>query len=266
MKRTHAVLAVLAAVALGLTACTPPGSDTPPAPTMGAISEIAASPDVNGEVEAELRFKAVGSSQVSSALLELGGISYFFLEAEGSTPGGRAFKALLLSTSKDALSQEQPMRIRARRVVSGGIPALVGAAFVNSPQAAATCSSCAGVALVLVNKDSTLPGNVRSLELENTLISLYSFGVTQTGALAFLETAQGGPFAAGAALLPEQKASSAGLLSSPIGVGRAAASPALLSAKVEAVRTIVGVVGKAQGTLTRPDGAPRGIIAVLIGL
>lgn len=266
MKRTHAVLAVLAAVALGLTACTPPGSDTPPAPTMGAISEIAANPDVNGEVEAELRFKAVGSSQVSSALLELEGISYFFLEAEGSTPGGRAFKALLLSTSKDALSQEQPVRIRARRVVSGGIPALVGAAFVNSPKAA-TCSSCAGVALVLVNKDSALPGNARSLELENTLISSYSFGETQTGTVAFLQTAEGEPFVAGTALLaPNQKASSAGLLSSPIGVGRAAAESARLSAKVEAVRTIVGVVGKAQGTLARPDGAPRGIIAILIGL
>ena len=110
-----------------------PGGSDPPA--ADGLAELLSAVDGNGDVDVELRFTVAsmsGQAQVLSTTAA-GVVEPVLLEIDGVTPGGRAFRAVLVGSNEAALAPgfDGAMRVRARRTEVNGQPLLVGFAAVG---------------------------------------------------------------------------------------------------------------------------------------
>jgi hypothetical protein len=222
-----------------------------PAPT--ATDELNSSPQANGEIVAQLTLETVSASNVNAARLEDEGI---LLEAVGRTAGGKAFNALLI-VSADTVSgwKGASVQLRANRVVTGGVPALVGT--VERSKLAA--------GFVLVDEQSRLPSSEAvgsTLEMTDVLVSSFSFGASNPSTV--MRTASGSPFSVGTGLLSPSELAQRPASMRPATIPDGTSNT--LGGKVRVIDTNIGVVGRIVGSLGRPETPAQSIIAILIGV
>lgn len=225
------------------------GCSASPAPM--ATDELNSSP--NGEITAQLTLETVSTSHVDAARLEDEGI---LLEAVGRTAGGKAFNALLI-VSADTVSgwKGASVRLRANRVMTGGVPALVGTVERSGVAAG----------FVLVDAQSRIPSSAAvgsTSQMTDMQVSSFSFSASNPSTV--VRTASGSPFSVGTGLLdkrdPAQRAVSQRTASIPDGTSNT------LSGQARVVETNIGVIGRIAGSLGRPEAPAQSIIAILIGV